>query len=277
VTLDVEYVGSRSRRPLQLGLVEVVDGELARRHMRWVRTPGHPWHCVTTTSRGMSKRGAQLTRATYEAAPLLPDAWPELAELIAERPVVVHNAGGDIAAVRGAFDDLGLPWPRLTFVCSLQLARAVWPAGRGEQLRSHQLLDLAAHLFPGVGLFSGHRSASSGHDPVEDAEAVAWLMHAAQQVTESRTLTELLAATGRRAQTLEPDRCESSRGWINRVPTLPSPADGLSWRPEELRAAYLELRATWRGDAALIDAARWPNEGDPLLVPSHRRRRGGRW
>ena len=164
VAFDVERVGSRSRRPLQLGLAEVIDGCVTRRMMRWVRTPGHPWSCVTTTSRGMLKRGDQLTREIYESASLLPDTWSEIAALIDGRPVVAHQVGGDVAALRLAFDDLGLPWPHLTFTCSLQLSRAVWPA-----VRSHQLPDLAAHLFPEIGLFTGYRAASAGHDPVEDA------------------------------------------------------------------------------------------------------------
>ncbi|MCE7011738.1 hypothetical protein LWC34_54335 [Kibdelosporangium philippinense] len=267
VALDVERVGGRSRRPLQLGLVEVVDGHVTRSLMRWVRTPGHPWDCVTTTSRGMLKRGEQLTREAYETAPFLPDAWPEIAAFTDGRPVVAHQASGDVAALRLAFDDLGLPWPRLTFACSLQLARAVWPAG---PLRSHQLPDLAAHLFPEAGLFTGYRPATVGHDPVEDAEAVARVVLAAQQTTGTGTLAELLASTGRRLWTVEPDRCETSKGWVDRVVTTPSPPDGLSWRPADLRAAYLELCEHWRGDPAAI--AQVPLVGDPLPEPTPRRR-----
>lgn len=97
----------------------------------------------------MLKRGEQLTREVYESSPFLPDVWPEIAAFVHGRPVVAHQAGGDVAALRLAFDDLGLPWPRLTFACSLQIARAVWLGGPHDSpLRSHRLPDLAAHLFP---------------------------------------------------------------------------------------------------------------------------------
>jgi DNA polymerase III epsilon subunit-like protein len=113
VAFDIEHVGARSRRPLQLGLVEVIDGRVTRRLMLWVPTPGHPWTCVTTASRRMLKRGKQLTHEVYESAPFLPDVWCEIAAFVDGRRVVAHQAGGDVAALRLAFDDLGLPWPRL--------------------------------------------------------------------------------------------------------------------------------------------------------------------
>lgn len=223
VALDVERVGSFSRRPLQLGLAEVADGRVTRRLMRWVRTPGHPWACVTTSSRGMIKRGEHLTREVYESAPFLPNVWPEIDAFVDGRTLVAHQASGDIAALRLAFDDLGLPWPRLTFACSYQLARAVWPHG---PRRGHKLSDLAAYLFPEAGMFTGYRAATSGHDPVEDAEAVARVVLAAQQTAGGDTLARLIEVTGWRLRRVEPDRCESSKGWVDRLSPHPARPKG---------------------------------------------------
>ncbi|MFI5614973.1 hypothetical protein [Amycolatopsis sp. NPDC051903] len=278
VALDLEFVGRRERLPLQLGVVVVEDGEISVRRSFWFKVVGHPWWSVPWGHRSeLVKRGPRLTREIYESSPYLADAWATVTGLIADRPVFAHGAGLDMRFLRAGFDAHGLPWPTLRYCCTLSIARSVWPAGAGHCPQCHTLVELARRLFPAAGLFGGYRTVSSGHDPVEDAEAAARVVLAALDATGTSTVAELLAATGRRMWTMDPERCQTSKGWTYRVPAPPSPGRGISDRVA-LRAAFLEIRREWRADPAILDTLRYPKATDPLPPPSSPpRRRRGRW
>lgn len=127
VAIDLEFTSRDQRLPLQLGLVEVDRGTVSARHTSWFRVVGHPWPWVTGVHcAGEGKRGQPLTKELYERAPLLVDAWPSVAALIAERPVFAHGAGLDIARLRAGFDAHGLPWPFLISIAE------TCPAGAGS-------------------------------------------------------------------------------------------------------------------------------------------------
>ena len=83
---------------------------------------------------------------------------------------------------------------------------------------SFTLESLDYHVIGESGLLTGRTGRLNGHDPVEDAEVVAELALAAIQQEKCNSLQELLDELGTRTWTMEPDRCESSRGWIARNP-----------------------------------------------------------
>ncbi|MBW0101051.1 hypothetical protein [Pseudonocardia sp. KRD291] len=269
VAADLEYSGQRML-PLQLGLVEVRAGVVSARHMLWFRVVGHPWPWVGISHQSTGlKRGPALDQEAYEGAPFLVDAWPSVDELVAGRLLVLHSAGLDMARLRAGFDAHGTSWPRLRYACTLQLARRVWP--RSTTSRSypwqaggeHALLHLASRRFPEAGLFDGGRLLGGGHDPVEDAEAVAHVVLTAAQQVGAADLAELATRTGWQERTVEPDRYQTTKGgWIDRVPAPQGPPRGLAFHRAALQAAYEEIRREWRADQRILDEHRYPDLGE---------------
>ncbi|MFF0249967.1 3'-5' exonuclease family protein [Streptosporangium sandarakinum] len=264
--------------------MEVNGDQIGQRRYWIVRTPGEPFRATRSSGWRSFNRGEVITRERYEHAPLFADVWPEMAAFIAARPLIAHNAAGDIAALRRGCDDVGVSWPSLTFACSLTLARRTWPKQRVDEhgVRGYRVFYLAAVLFPEAGLFQGEYEGDLDHgvvhDPLEDAEAAARVVLAAQRATATHTLAEVLAITGVPLLRVEPERRQiAGGGWISRHPIrLPVPR-GVYYRDDVLRATalregFLDIRACWRGDPDLI--ANYPRPGDPLKVwPSSLRRR----
>ncbi|MBS6701484.1 MAG: hypothetical protein KH284_07755 [Clostridiales bacterium] len=89
-------------------------------------------------------------------------AYTEICSLIdKDTLVVVHNASFDISVLRRSCERYGLTSPKLSFICTLQMARKVIPA-----LPSYSLDYLADHL--GLGEFNHHNA-------LEDAKMCALL------------------------------------------------------------------------------------------------------
>ena len=273
IAFDIECVNT-TLSPLYAGFVEVIGGQVGRRRYWIVRTPGEPYNGMRLGN-PMFDRGETITREQYESAPLFVDVWPEIGDFIGGRPLVAHGAARDIGSIRRGFNDVGLPWPRLEFACSLGVARRAWPKRLVAEhgIRAFRTIDLAGYLFPEAGLFEGDYFEKIGHDPVEDAEASARVVLAAQRRTGTSTLRAVLETTGSPMLQVEANRYQKAdRSWISRNPIdLPRPRTGLAYRPERLRAAFLDIRACWRGDIELIEG--FPHPGDPLPNGPRRRRR----
>lgn len=89
-------------------------------------------------------------------------AYTEICSLIdKDTLIVVHNASFDISVLRRSCERYGLTAPKLSFICTLQMARKVIPA-----LPSYSLDYLADHL--GLGEFNHHNA-------LEDAKMCALL------------------------------------------------------------------------------------------------------
>jgi DNA polymerase-3 subunit epsilon len=96
------------------------------------------------------------------------------------RPLLAHNASFDLGVIRDACRVAGLPWPSLSYACTLVIGRRVWPG-----LSSYSLPFLASHL----GIESG-----SHHDARADAETAAYVGCMALERTATSTLDELVAS-----------------------------------------------------------------------------------
>jgi len=97
-------------------------------------------------------------------APDWPTSLATILSIADGRPMVAHNASFDIGVIRDASDVCALPWPELTYACTLVLSRRRWP-----ELSSYSLPFVAGHLGVEVG---------THHDPAADAVAAAQIgMH----------------------------------------------------------------------------------------------------
>ncbi|MET9246171.1 hypothetical protein [Nonomuraea sp. NPDC003709] len=135
----------------------------------------------------------------------------------------------------------------------------MWPKRSAGEHR-YRLLDLARVVFPEAGLFQSVGFPEYLHaDPVEDAEAAARVVLAAQRAMGTNTLAGLFGAAGLALWRCEPDRCQSTeRAWTSRHPVrIPHPC-AISygqgpWSDARRRAVCQDIRANLRGNPLLLE------------------------
>ena len=118
--------------------------------------------------------------------------WPEVLEVVGDRPLVAHFAAFDMSVLRNALTADGSEWPNLTYFCTCTLAKRGWPG-----MLSYRLVDLADEC----GLTFQH------HEPGADAATAAELAIACCGLASERQLDAASKALGVRAGQL------SSDGW----------------------------------------------------------------
>ena len=95
-----------------------------------------------------------ISQRMVDTAPPVDTVLRELARFIGDAPVLAHNASFDERFFASEYGQLGLPPPVRAFLCSLKLARRVYP-----HFPSHSLGELSRQLrvgFPGA----AHRAAA---------------------------------------------------------------------------------------------------------------------
>jgi DNA polymerase-3 subunit epsilon len=110
----------------EVGAVLVGGGEL---HDRWSSV------CRTSAplQRGI-QRFTGITQAMVDSAPSLEDVLPPLAQRLAGRVLVAHNAPFDRRVLRQAFHRVGLEWPNPPVICTAAVARRLLPLQRKRGL-----------------------------------------------------------------------------------------------------------------------------------------------
>jgi DNA polymerase III subunit epsilon len=103
----------------EVGAVLVGGGELHERFSTLCRTSA-------PLQRGI-QRFTGITQAMVDSAPSLEDVLPPLAERLAGRILVAHNAPFDRRVLRQAFDRIGLEWPDPPVICTAAVARRLLP------------------------------------------------------------------------------------------------------------------------------------------------------
>jgi DNA polymerase-3 subunit epsilon len=185
VALDVETANSDRGSVCAIGLSTVAEGVVVRTDSLLCKPPGsfNRFESFNTRLHGISA-------SSVADSPSFSDRLSEAVALIGGRPVVCHNASFDMGAIRDACVEDGVPWPSLTYACTLVLSRRALP-----HLISYRLPIVAEDL--GVPLLSHH-------DAGQDAEACARvaLELARRQSTDS--LDALLADVGVRFGLLDP-------------------------------------------------------------------------
>jgi DNA polymerase-3 subunit epsilon len=168
----------------EVGAVLVGGGELHERFSTLCRTSA-------PLQRGI-QRFTGITQSMVDSAPSLEDALPPLAQRLAGRILVAHNAPFDRRVLRQAFDRIGLEWPNPPVICTAAVARRLLPLQRKRGLGA-----LADAL--GIEVELAHRALA-------DAETCARVLCAlfprlcANAVTVADALALLAPARRRRAR-----------------------------------------------------------------------------
>ncbi len=143
-----------------MGISVVLDG---------VRVATRSWLCRPPASvdffayHNVRVHGISAHMVAYE--PEFAERWPGVVEVVADLPLVAHNAGFDSGAVREACGLSGIDSPSWEFSCSLALAR------RHLDLDSYRLPHVAEAL--GVELISHHNAAADAQAAADIVVALA--------------------------------------------------------------------------------------------------------
>jgi DNA polymerase-3 subunit epsilon len=153
VSLDFETANYSPVSICAAGVAVFVDGDLVDSQHWLVKPPkGHGFFKPEWTEQchGISHH---LVRNEPEFSVIAPEI---LSYLTQADLVAAHNASFDLPRLRAVLSHYGMSCPPLRSVCTLKLARKVWP-----QLPNHQLSTICAHI--------GHQFIH--HQARSDAEA----------------------------------------------------------------------------------------------------------
>ena len=184
IDTETNGLGGDSCEVTEVGAVLVGGGELHDRWSSLVRT-------ALPLRRGI-QRFTGITQQMVDAAPPLEQVVEALAQRLAGRVLVAHNAAFDRRVLRQAFERTGAPWPDPPTLCTAALARVLLPLQRERRLAT-----LAAAL--GVEVEVVHRA-------LPDAETCARVLCALfpRLCAHAVTVAEAVALPRRRRRRARP-------------------------------------------------------------------------
>jgi len=178
IAIDFETASVRGT-PCAVGVAVVEDGRVVAQEGWLIRPPIFEFWPMNVAVHG-------ITPEMCEKAPDWPTSLERIRALAGGRPLVAHNAAFDIGVIRDACSICELGWPELEYVCTLVVARKLWP-----ELSSHSLPFVAAHL---------QLDLDNHHDASADAIAAAQIglkaLKAQQMVSWVRLVEELKIQLG---------------------------------------------------------------------------------
>ena len=154
VAIDFETANEKRNSACAIGLTTVRNGEIVDSFSRLIRPPELRFSFWNSNVHG-------LTENDVKNSPTFAELWPEVLPLLENQLVIAHNAAFDLSVLRYSLHAVSVPVPRLTYLCSLHVARCVWP-----NFVSHSLGFLADSL----GISLDHHDA--GSDSRASAEVV---------------------------------------------------------------------------------------------------------
>lgn len=162
-----------------MGLAWIENGRVARVEHHYIRPPGMRFAPFNIGFHGIGPKDV-------EGADEFPDLLERLRPELEGALVLAHNAPFDISVIRRTCEHYDVPPPCFDYMCTVQVARGVWPS-----LPSHKLNVVCDHL--GVE-FAHHDAAADAYACGQVALAAAVL----NRVTHLRDLPERIGmALGR--------------------------------------------------------------------------------
>lgn len=134
IAIDFETANERRGSACSIGLAWIESGEVVRVEERLIRPRDMRFSGMNIAIHGIHPEDV-------EDAPGFPEVMEEFRDDFAASTIIAHNAAFDMSVWRGALDDYGLSYPKISYLCTLKMAQKVW---RG--LDSHGLAFLADYL-----------------------------------------------------------------------------------------------------------------------------------
>lgn len=151
IAIDFETANEQRGSACSVGLAWIEDGRVVRVEERLIRPRDMRFSSFNIAIHGI--RPEQV-----EDAGEFPEVMDEFADDFAGATMIAHNAAFDFSVWRACLDQYRQAYPELTYLCSVKMAKNVWP-----HLINHKLNVLAEHL----GLALRH------HNAAEDAAVCA--------------------------------------------------------------------------------------------------------
>lgn len=200
IALDFETANAARSSPCSIGLAWIEDGEVARIEHHYIRPPGNRFASFNMAFHGI--RPEHVADA---------DEWPDVLERL--RPelegalVLAHNASFDVSVIRRTCEHYGVRAPGFDYLCTVQVARGVWP-----ELPSRKLNVVCGSL----GVDFKH------HDAAGDAYACGQVALAAMALNGLAHPRDLPTRLGMTLGRLDHDGYTPSRGVAKAKPRGPS-------------------------------------------------------
>ena len=174
LALDFETANERRDSACAVGLAWIADGRVVRRESHLIRPPEMRFAPGNIRVHG-------ILPANVAGEPAFGAVMAPYLDDLANGLILAHNASFDIGVLRAGLARAALPVPALSYLCTVQVARRVFPAPEGCGLGK-----VARRL----GIRFEH------HDAGEDAYACAEIALAAMRETEAADMHGLAAAIG---------------------------------------------------------------------------------
>lgn len=190
VSIDFETANFFRGSPCAVGLTHVIGGQVQETQERYI-------HQDDFNGFNIAIHG--ITPEDVADAPTFEETWPWLQEQIGELPVVAHNAAFDTGVMRDALDEVPLPWPSLTYGCTLVMGRRTY--------------ELASYRLPFVAEAAGcPLDPDTHHKAAHDAHAAANIMLDIARRNETEDLATLADILGLRLGVITPEEWNGCKG-----------------------------------------------------------------
>jgi DNA polymerase-3 subunit epsilon len=151
VAIDFETATRQPSSACALGMAIVRGGHVAERYSWLIQPPFNEYEFWNTRVHGLGPEDTEL-------APDFREVWFEVQPLLAQGPLLAHNASFDVRVLRALIGSHALPARAYEYVCTVSMARKAFP-----RLHRHTLDTVCDHC----------NIALVHHDAASDAEACA--------------------------------------------------------------------------------------------------------
>lgn len=174
VALDFETANAARNSACSLGMVKVVNDEIVKEWYELIKPPTMQFDYRNIAIHGITPKDVVDKRNFGEL-------WEEIREFIGDFPLLAHNASFDFSVIRYCLDTYNIPYPDLTYFCSVIAAKISWP-----ELERHDLHTVSDNLC----------FKFKHHDALEDARACANVFIAACKKHQVNSLEEFCEKSG---------------------------------------------------------------------------------
>jgi DNA polymerase III subunit epsilon len=158
IAIDFETANERRGSACSVGLAWIEAGAVVRVEERLIRPQEMRFSGFNIGIHGIHPEDV-------EDAPEFPEVMDEFAADFSGATMLAHNAAFDMSVWRASLDLYDQPYPSFDYLCTVKMARRVWP-----DLASHKLGELGRHLCI---KFNHHNAAEDAKVCGEVALAVA--------------------------------------------------------------------------------------------------------
>lgn len=176
VAIDFETANTFRGSPCSVGIVHVRNGHIVDTSSTLINQTEFDPFCIAIHGIKQQDVANALAFSQY---------WPTLLEEIGVLPLVAHNAAFDTGVIRDALSANDLPWPNISYACTLVMSRRTY--------------DLPSYRLPFVAQEAGIQFDINRHHQADtDAEIAARILLDIAQRNETDDLEDLAKKMGLR-------------------------------------------------------------------------------